>query len=57
MSGQVAFRFIVADVNLRRKRWYDERGFMVNRAQVYHPDEPDLTTISMRLDLREMPPQ
>lgn len=53
MSEEVAFRFVLADVNLKRKEWYDKRQFMVNRAAIYKPDEPERSTVSMRLDLRE----
>jgi GNAT superfamily N-acetyltransferase len=51
MAEEVAFRFIIADVNLRRKEWYDVRQFVVNRAAIYKPEEPNRSTISMRLDL------
>jgi ribosomal protein S18 acetylase RimI-like enzyme len=53
LAEEVAFRFVIADVNLRRKDWYDKRQFQVNRAEIYKPDEPNRSTISMRLDLRE----
>ena len=55
LSEQVAFRFMLADVNLRRKDWYDARGWVVNRSGMYNVDDPANTTISMRLDLRESP--
>jgi GNAT superfamily N-acetyltransferase len=54
MAEEVAFRFIIADVNLVRKSWYDKRQFQVNRAAIYKPDEPARSTISMRLDLHEV---
>lgn len=54
MAEEVAFRFVIADVNLVRKNWYDKRQFQVNRAAIYRPDEPERSTISMRLDLREV---
>ena len=56
LAEQVAFRFIIADVNLVRKAWYDKRQFVVNRAAIYNPDEPERSTISMRLDLHEQRP-
>jgi ribosomal protein S18 acetylase RimI-like enzyme len=52
MAEEVAFRFVLADVNLRRKGWYDGRQFQVNRASIYKPDDPGRSTVSMRLDLR-----
>lgn len=53
LSAEVAFRFMLADVNLMRKPWYDKRGFVVNRAQIYNPDDPGRSTVSMRFDLHE----
>lgn len=53
LSDEVAFRFMVADVNLVRKTWYDKRYFVVNRAEIYNPDDPERSTVSMRLDLHE----
>jgi ribosomal protein S18 acetylase RimI-like enzyme len=53
LANEVAFRFIVADVNLTRKAWYDKRQFQVNRAAIYNPDEPERSTVSMRLDLHD----
>jgi ribosomal protein S18 acetylase RimI-like enzyme len=54
IAQEVAFRFVIADVNLVRKSWYDRRQFQVNRAAIYRPDEPERSTISMRLDLHEI---
>lgn len=54
LADQVAFRLVIADVNLVRKSWYDHRQFQVNRAEIYNPDQPERSTISMRLDLHEI---
>lgn len=51
LANEVAFRFVIADVNLARKGWYDERYFQVNRAAIYEPGDPARSTISMRFDL------
>lgn len=53
LSSEIAFRFMIADVNLARKGWYDKRQFVVNRAAIYNPDDPERSTVSMRLDLHE----
>lgn len=51
LSVEVAFRFLLADVNLKRKAWYDERLFQVNNAQIYKAGEPGRSTVSVRRDL------
>jgi ribosomal protein S18 acetylase RimI-like enzyme len=53
LAEEVAFRFVLADVNLVRKNWYDKRQFQVNRAAIYKPEEPERSTVSMLLDLME----
>lgn len=52
LSDEIAFRFVVADVNLTRKAWYDKRQFQVNRSKIENPDDPSASTVSMRLDLQ-----
>lgn len=53
VGGFVPVRFVVADANVRKQDWYEDRGFVVNRAKQENPDDPSPTTISMRLDLRD----
>ena len=52
LADEVAFRFVVAHVNLVRKAWYDKRGFQVNRAKIENPDDAERSTVSMRFDLQ-----
>ena len=51
----IAVRFLLADANVRQQGWYENRGWVLNRAKPYQhePDEnqDEPTTVSMRLDL------
>ncbi|MDX6672114.1 MAG: Acetyltransferase domain [Solirubrobacteraceae bacterium] len=52
----VPVRFVVADANVRKQEWYEDRGFVVNRSKIENdPEDPSPETISMRLDLRADP--
>jgi GNAT superfamily N-acetyltransferase len=55
ISDVIAVRFLLADANVRQREWYENRGWVLNRALKYREEgEPDgePTTVSMRLDLR-----
>jgi GNAT superfamily N-acetyltransferase len=48
LCEEVAFRFVLADVNRAREDWYAARQFVLNRADTYKDKKH---TVSMRLDL------
>jgi GNAT superfamily N-acetyltransferase len=48
LSEEVAFRFVLGDVNVARREWYEQRQFTPNNAATYKERQH---TISMRLDL------
>jgi ribosomal protein S18 acetylase RimI-like enzyme len=51
VSQDVAVRFLLADANIRKVKWYEAHGFVANRAKVER-ERPDPTrSVSMRLDL------
>lgn len=55
VAGSVAVRFLVADVNLLRKNWYEKHMFVPNRSQQEERkgmSEGERFTLSMRLDLQ-----
>lgn len=49
ISDKAALRFVVADANNRAVGWYEEHGFLVNRAT--KQQSKDERTTSMRYDL------
>lgn len=56
LRGTVACRYILADANLRRVEWYEDRGFVPNQ----HKTEIDRLkergrSVSMRFDLLDLP--
>lgn len=53
LSNDVALRFLLADANVRKVRWYGARGFVGNRAQRERGRINPERSLSMRLDLLE----
>jgi GNAT superfamily N-acetyltransferase len=57
ISEVIAVRFLLADVNVRQREWYENRGWVLNRAEKYQDtgEDGEPTTVSMRLDLLDDP--
>jgi GNAT superfamily N-acetyltransferase len=53
LSHDVAFRFLLADANVRKVEWYESHGFVLNRAQRERSRTNPERSVSMRLDLLE----
>lgn len=51
LSRDVALRFLLADANVRRVRWYEAQGFVANRAERERNRTDPERSVSMRLDL------
>ncbi len=51
LSQDIAVRFLLADANVKKVRWYEAAGFVPNRAQRYKERPDPARSISMRLDL------
>lgn len=54
ISEVIAVRFLVVDANVRKREWYERRGWVLNRAERYER-EGEPRTVSMRLDLLSHP--
>ena len=48
-----ALRFLLADANVRKVKWYEAQGFVVNRAERERKRTDPERSVSMRLDLLE----
>ncbi|HEX5526061.1 MAG TPA: GNAT family N-acetyltransferase [Solirubrobacterales bacterium] len=53
LSREVALRFLLADANVRKVKWYEAQGFVVNRAERERRRTNPERSVSMRLDLLE----
>lgn len=51
LSHDVALRFLLADANVRKVRWYEAHGFVANRAERERSRINPERSVSMRLDL------
>lgn len=51
LSDDVALRFLLADANVRKVKWYEARGFVANRAERERSRINPERSVSMRLDL------
>lgn len=51
LSEHVAVRFLLADANVRKVEWYEQAGFIRNRAMKYKERPNPERAVSMRLDL------
>jgi ribosomal protein S18 acetylase RimI-like enzyme len=51
LSRDVALRFLLADANVRKVKWYGAQGFVTNRAERERQRTDPERSVSMRLDL------
>jgi len=51
LSSDVALRFVLADANVRKIKWYEAEGFVANRAERERNRTDPERSVSMRLDL------
>lgn len=51
LSRDVAVRFLLADANVRKVKWYEAQGFVANRAERERNRTDPERSVSMRLDL------
>jgi GNAT superfamily N-acetyltransferase len=50
IADVIAVRFVLADANVTQRDWYENHGWVANRAKPYQ-ESSDGNTVSMRLDV------